>query len=97
MPTYAYRCPSCGHEFQKFHKMNVRTRPRCPKCGTRAERVITGGVGLLFRGSGFYATDYKKVPKGKEGPEGPEGQKKTASDAKPGDKKPPAKKSGDER
>jgi len=60
MPTYAYRCPKCGHEFQKFHKMNARTRPKCPECGTSAERIITGGAGLLFKGSGFYITDYKK-------------------------------------
>jgi putative FmdB family regulatory protein len=60
MPTYAYRCPACGHEFSRFHKMNVRTRPRCPQCGAVAERMITGGAGLLFRGSGFYITDYKK-------------------------------------
>jgi putative FmdB family regulatory protein len=93
MPTYAYRCPSCGHEFQKFHKMNVRTRPKCPECGTRAERIITGGAGLLFKGSGFYATDYKKAPQPKQGPEG---QKKVAGDAKPGDRKPPAKQTGDE-
>lgn len=92
MPTYAYRCPSCGHEFEKFHKMNVRARPKCPECGATAERVITGGAGLLFKGPGFYATDYKKPAKPSEGPEA---QKKAAGDAKPGDKKPSATKPGD--
>jgi putative FmdB family regulatory protein len=93
MPTYAYRCPSCGHEFQKFHKMSVRTRPKCPACGTVAQRVITGGVGLHFKGSGFYATDYPK--KGSKAPEGQEGQKK-AGDKKPEAKKPSAKQPGDD-
>ena len=63
MPTYAYTCPACGHEFQKFHKMSVKARPKCPECGAMAERQITGGAGLLFKGSGFYITDYKKADK----------------------------------
>ena len=65
MPTYHYRCPSCGHDFEKFEKMDAKARPKCPKCGTRAERQISGGAGLLFNGSGFYATDYKR-PKGSD-------------------------------
>ena len=63
MPTYHYRCPSCGHDFERFEKINAKPRPRCPQCGTRAERQISGGAGLLFKGSGFYITDYKR-PKG---------------------------------
>jgi putative FmdB family regulatory protein len=94
MPNYAYRCPSCGHEFQKFHKMSARTRPKCPECGTTAERVITGGAGLHFKGSGFYATDYPK--KGSKAPEASEGQKKAVGDKKPEAKKPPPKPSGDD-
>jgi len=90
MPTYAYRCPACGHEFQKFHKMSVRTRPKCPACGAVAERVITGGVGLHFKGSGFYVTDYPK--KGSKAPERQEGQKKAVGDKKPDEKKPDEKK-----
>ncbi len=65
MPTYHYRCPSCGHDFEKFEKMDAKARPKCPQCGTRAERQISGGAGLLFKGSGFYITDYKR-PKGGE-------------------------------
>lgn len=60
MPTYVYQCPACGHEFEKFHKMTAKVRPKCPECGTGAERKITGGAGLLFKGSGFYITDYRK-------------------------------------
>jgi putative FmdB family regulatory protein len=91
MPTYVYRCPDCGHEFEKFHKITAKTRPKCPRCGHTAERVITGGAGLLFKGSGFYITDYKK---GQGEQKGQEGQKSE----KPADKpeKPAPKKSGDD-
>jgi putative FmdB family regulatory protein len=78
MPTYVYRCPGCGHEFEKFHKITARTRPKCPRCGKAAQRVITGGAGLLFKGSGFYITDYKKGPKGQD--EGPKGEKPEKTD-----------------
>ena len=99
MPTYAYSCPECGHEFQKFHKMNVRTRPKCPECGTPAERKITGGAGLLFKGSGFYITDYKKGPaKADKGDKGDKSDKPAKADksAEPGGakKKPDAPKKG---
>jgi putative FmdB family regulatory protein len=93
MPTYAYRCPACGHEFEKFHKMSARTRPKCPVCGGVAQRVITGGAGLHFKGSGFYVTDYKKGPKVKEEQEGP---KPVSGEKKTDEKKLPSKKSGDD-
>ena len=60
MPTYGYRCPACGHTFEKFHKMSDDCCPACPKCSVETERVITGGAGLVFKGSGFYITDYGK-------------------------------------
>jgi putative FmdB family regulatory protein len=84
MPTYHYRCPSCGHDFEKFEKKHVKARPKCPQCGTRAERQISGGAGLLFKGSGFYITDYKK-PQGGE----PHGESSKAADSGKTDK--PAK------
>ena len=70
MPTYQYRWPSCGHEFEKLEKMSVRTRSKCPQCGKRSERLISGGVGLVFKGSGFYITDYKRSPGGEKPAEG---------------------------
>lgn len=46
MPTYAYRCAACSHEFQRFEKMSASTRKSCPACGERADRMITGGAGI---------------------------------------------------
>ena len=59
MPTYAYRCRKCGHEFEEFHSIRDTKPRRCPKCKGRADRVPAGGAGLLFKGSGFYITDYR--------------------------------------
>jgi putative FmdB family regulatory protein len=59
MPTYAYRCRRCGHEFDVFQKITDPPRSRCPVCRGGAERVITGGGGFLLRGEGFYSTDYR--------------------------------------
>ena len=61
MPTYGYRCPTCGHEYEKFQKISDSTRAKCPRCGKRGERLISGGVGIIFKGSGFYETDYKRA------------------------------------
>ena len=59
MPTYAYRCKSCGHVFERVQKITDAPRVRCPVCRTAAERVITGGGGFLLKGEGFYSTDYR--------------------------------------
>ena len=61
MPTYEFRCPK-GHEFEKFYR-SIGTAPsevHCPECGMLAERQLSGGAGLVFKGSGFYITDYGK-------------------------------------
>jgi putative FmdB family regulatory protein len=63
MPTYEYVCPA-GHEFEKFQKMSDKPRAACPTCGKSATRKISGGAGLVFKGSGFYITDYGKDGKG---------------------------------
>jgi len=59
MPTYEYRCPKCGTDFEKFQKMSDEPVAECPKCAAPAERRLSGGAGLLFKGSGFYITDYR--------------------------------------
>jgi putative FmdB family regulatory protein len=86
MPTYEYKCPA-GHTFEKFFpRMNDRRHLPCPTCGKRAERVISGGAGLVFKGSGFYITDYKRA--GEKQPS--EGDAKPASESKPAAESKPA-------
>ncbi len=58
MPTYEYRCPK-GHEFDLFQRMSDEPRAACPECGESAERLMSGGAGLIFKGEGFYITDYR--------------------------------------
>jgi len=60
MPTYDYCCSACGHELEIFHGMSEPPRRKCPDCGRMAlERRIGTGAGILFKGSGFYETDYR--------------------------------------
>lgn len=60
MPTYEYECTACGHEFERFESMTAKPDRSCPNCNKKkAERRISGGGGFLFKGSGFYCTDYR--------------------------------------
>lgn len=59
MPTYEYECRRCGHRFEQFQKITDPPRRRCPKCRGAVRRLIGAGAAMLFRGSGFYATDYR--------------------------------------
>ncbi|HYL30840.1 MAG TPA: zinc ribbon domain-containing protein [Gemmatimonadales bacterium] len=101
MPTYEYECPS-GHVFEKFQKMTDKPRAKCPVCGKPAVRKISGGAGLVFKGSGFYITDYGKDGKGpKKAPESESSAPKTEAkgeakpDTKPKADKPAAKKAAE--
>jgi putative FmdB family regulatory protein len=58
MPTYVYRCEN-GHAFELFHSISDESPKLCPECGAAAKRVPAGGAGFLFKGSGFYITDYR--------------------------------------
>ncbi len=58
MPTYEYRCAN-GHVFEQFQRMSEDPIDTCPQCGAPAERLLSSGAGLLFKGSGFYITDYR--------------------------------------
>lgn len=87
MPTYEYRCPR-GHEFEKFSpRMTSHPSATCPKCGKRARRLISGGAGLVFKGSGFYITDYKRGGEKRDA----EHHEAKAHDATKSDKKPDKK------
>lgn len=59
MPTYEYECGKCGFEFERFQRISEPPVKRCPKCKSGVRRKIGTGAGLLFRGSGFYITDYR--------------------------------------
>ncbi len=62
MPTYEYECLHCGHTFEVFQKMTDKALNKCPKCNKKVKRLIGSGSGIIFKGSGFYATDYRKKP-----------------------------------
>ncbi len=61
MPTYEYACQKCGHEFEQFQSMRDEPLKKCPKCKKQSlKRLVGSGAGLIFKGTGFYITDYKK-------------------------------------
>src|SRR5688500_4223411 len=60
MPTYEYKCDACGAEFERFQSITAEPIKRCPECGkAKVKRLIGTGAGLIFKGSGFYITDYR--------------------------------------
>jgi putative FmdB family regulatory protein len=87
MPTYDYKCKACGHQFEIFHSMSEVKR-KCPECGKSAlERMIGTGGAVIFKGSGFYQTDYrsesyKKAAESEKGSK-PESKPEAKPDSKP--------------
>ena len=80
MPTYEYECPKCRQEFEVFQSMKDEPLKKCPKCGKAGvRRKIGGGAGLIFKGTGFYITDYKK----KSDAPAPAAETKPAAASKP--------------
>jgi len=61
MPTYEYRCEKCNHEFEAFQTISEPPVEKCPVCSGKVRRIISGGAGFLFKGSGFYITDYRSA------------------------------------
>lgn len=101
MPTYEYACKACGHQFEEFQSMSAKPLRKCPECGKQQlERLIGAGAGLIFKGGGFYETDYrsdsykksadaeKKATSAEPGAGAPKGDGSTKSDgaAKSGSK-----------
>jgi len=88
MPTYDYRCTRCKHRFELFHSITDDSIQRCPRCSARAVRVPASGAGLLFKGSGFYVTDYRsksyreKARREKSGEGTAGGEKRAGGDSK---------------
>ena len=84
MPTYEYYCSTCGFEFEEFQSIASEPITVCPKCNDKVTRKISGGSGLIFKGSGFYITDYKKSgysPKSEPPDKKKEDNKKTKTKA----------------
>ena len=100
MPTYEYRCPK-GHTFEHFFRTisSAESQMKCPECGALAERKMSGGSALLFKGSGFYITDYgkdgkKHERKATDSSSGEAGGSSGESSTKPAGEKKPSKGSG---
>ena len=99
MPTYEYKCTACGHAFEQFQSMSAAPVKKCPQCGkSKVKRLLGTGAGIIFKGSGFYITDYRdssyaekaKAESGATG--GSDGAAKSdgASDSKSGGESKPA-------
>ena len=85
MPTYEYQCRKCGHEFEIFQPMTAGALKKCPACGKLAlKRLIGTGGAILFKGSGFYATDYRSESYHKEAKAEAESEKSGGSKPKSG-------------
>lgn len=79
MPTYDYQCLECGHTFEAFQMMSEKPLRKCPECRGKVKRLLGTGAGLIFKGSGFYETDYKRSSTASSAPASSNG----ASDVKP--------------
>lgn len=64
MPTYDYECTACSHQFEFFQSITAKPLKKCPVCGRNVRRLIGKGAGIIFKGSGFYETDYKRKSNG---------------------------------
>ncbi|HET7924630.1 MAG TPA: zinc ribbon domain-containing protein [Rhodanobacteraceae bacterium] len=96
MPTYEYRCPE-GHEFERFYRKisDAESELPCPECGKVATRRLTGGAGLVFKGSGFYLTDYGKNAHRKGEPSGGGSSKKESGESSSSESKSTGSKSSE--
>jgi putative FmdB family regulatory protein len=82
MPTYEYECQHCKHKFEKFQNMTDTPLKRCPKCRHKIKRLLGTGGGIIFKGSGFYETDYRSEGYAKKAKEERAAATSTKTDAK---------------
>ncbi|MDR0383335.1 MAG: zinc ribbon domain-containing protein [Spirochaetaceae bacterium] len=79
MPTYEYECKKCANIFERFQSISDEPVKNCPKCGGEVRRLINGGAGIIYKGSGFYSTDKSAPSAGKKPDSGKEAGSKEAS------------------
>ena len=82
MPIYEYKCTKCGHIFEELRSITDGEGATCPKCGAPAKKIFSGSVGFIFKGSGFYITDYKNSSNGNGKNQGECRQKRRRAEAK---------------
>ncbi len=95
MPTYEYECTKCGHRFERFQSMNDEPLKKCPECRCKVKRLIGTGAGIIFKGSGFYQTDYRSKDyheAAKKDKSAGESATSSGTDSKPSEKKAEPKK-----
>ncbi len=95
MPTYEYECEGCGHAFEEFQSMSAAALKNCPKCHEdKLQRLIGAGAGIIFKGSGFYETDYKRKDQPKPAGEAATAAATSSSSSEASASPSPAKDSG---
>lgn len=91
MPTYEYQCRKCGHKFEKFQSITAAPVKTCPKCRGRVARLVSGGAGIIFKGTGFYQTDYKNAKSpGTSAASSEKSAESKSAESKPAESKPAA-------
>jgi putative FmdB family regulatory protein len=99
MPTYDYKCANCEHQWEEFQSITAKPKRKCPECGKlKAKRMIGPGAGIIFKGSGFYETDYRSSSYNKGAAadkKASESSSKSSDSPKTSDSKSSSKKSSD--
>lgn len=93
MPTYEYECQACGYRFEQLQSIKAEPIKICPKCQGNVKRLLSAGAGFIFKGSGFYQTDYRSSAYKKKAEADKPAEKKSEPEKKP--QNPPSKPSGE--